>query len=116
MPLQQLNTIKTIKRALTSNHMDARRRSIITADADEQIDAKHSEETLRNRLKQDDCYAGSEFALVFYFYFISLLCFRKCFFFFFSISDCKAFQICLELLENCPSVEPGWTKVLNAFY
>lgn len=75
MPLQQLNTIKTIKRALTSNHMDAWRRSIITADADEQIDAKHDEETLKNRLKQDDCYAGSEFALVlsFSFFFCSAL-------------------------------------------
>lgn len=97
MPLQQLNTIKTIKRALTSNHMDAWRRSIITADADEQIDAKHGEETLKNRLKQDDCSAGSEFALVFSFSFF--FCFASGSVFFF-ISDCKGFQICLELLEN----------------
>lgn len=53
--------------------MDAWRGSIITADADEQIDAKHDEETLKNRLKQDDCYARSEFALVlsFSFFFCS---------------------------------------------
>lgn len=92
MPLQQRNTIKTIKRALTSNHMDAWRRSIIAADADEQIDAKHGE-TLKNRLKQDDRYAGSEFALVF-----SFIALGSGYFFF--ISDRKGFQICLELLEN----------------
>lgn len=63
MPLQQLNTIKTIKRALTSNHMDAWKGSVITADAEETTNAKHGEKTLENRLKRGGCDAGSESAL-----------------------------------------------------